>query len=110
MHAGDLRALLESLGRLARDAEERYQCEWGWWLAGGMGAALGLGRKEVCMMHCATSRGAALSAALLDRCRPTPALLLPLRWPTPALPYCAAPSPPAPAAPTTHSRISGVRC
>ena len=33
MHAGDLRALLESLGRLARDAEERYQCEWG--LAGG---------------------------------------------------------------------------
>ncbi len=27
MHAGDLRALLESLGRLARDEEERFQCE-----------------------------------------------------------------------------------
>lgn len=26
MHAGDLRALLESLGRLARSEEARYQC------------------------------------------------------------------------------------
>lgn len=30
MHAGDLRALLESLGRLARDEEERFQCELCW--------------------------------------------------------------------------------